>query len=325
VETFADGFGRRFRYLRISLTEVCNFRCVYCLPNGYQKVAGPAVMTPLEIERLGRVFSRRGVAKFRLTGGEPTVRRDLGDIIGRLSALPDVRKVAMTTNGWNLARHIDDWAAAGLTNLNVSVDSLEPGVFHRITGHNRLAAALAGVDRALELGLPSVKLNAVLQRDAVGDGFDRFADYVRTRPVAVRFIELMRTGDNVAFFEDQHVPGSHLREWLTARGWSPSPRGPDDGPAIEFSHPDYVGRLGLSAPYSPGFCDSCNRLRITATGKLRLCLFGDDGVDLRDLLASDDAAPLEARIEAALRIKPRGHRLAEGHSGDTRNLAQLGG
>ncbi|MFP5447797.1 MAG: GTP 3',8-cyclase MoaA [Alphaproteobacteria bacterium] len=325
METFADGFGRRFRYLRISLTEVCNFRCVYCLPNGYQKVAGPAVMTPLEIERLGRVFSRRGVAKFRLTGGEPTVRRDLGDIIGRLSALPDVRKVAMTTNGWNLARHIDDWAAAGLTNLNVSVDSLEPDVFHRITGHNRLAAVLAGVDRALELALPSVKLNAVLQRDAVGDGFDRFADYVRTRPVAVRFIELMRTGDNVALFEDQHVPGSHLREWLTARGWSPSPRGPDDGPAIEFSHPDYVGRLGLIAPYSPGFCDSCNRLRITATGKLRLCLFGDDGVDLRDLLASEDAAPLEARIESALRIKPRGHRLAEGRSGDTRNLAQLGG
>ena len=325
METFTDGFGRRFRYLRISLTEVCNFRCVYCLPNGYQKVAGPAVMTPMEVERLGRVFSRRGVAKFRLTGGEPTVRRDLGDIIARLSALPDVRKVAMTTNGWNLARHIDHWAAAGLTNLNVSVDSLEPDVFHRITGHNRLAAVLAGVDRALELALPSVKLNAVLQRDAVGDGFDRFADYVRTRPVAVRFIELMRTGDNGAFFEDQHIPGSALREWLTTRGWTPSPRAADDGPAIEYSHPDHLGRLGLIAPYSPGFCDSCNRLRITASGKLRLCLFGDDGVDLRHLLDRDDVAPLEALIESALVMKPRGHRLADGRSGDTRNLSQLGG
>lgn len=325
METFADGFGRRFRYLRISVTEVCNFRCVYCLPNGYQKVAGPARMTPLEIERLGRVFSHRGVTKFRLTGGEPTVRRDLGDIVGRLSVLPGVNKIALTTNGWNLARKIDEWAAEGLTNLNVSVDSLEPDVFHRITGHNRLAAVLAGVDRALELALPSVKLNAVLQRDAVGDGFDRFADYVRTRPVAVRFIELMRTGDNLAFFEDQHVPGSRLLAWLADHGWSPCLRGPDDGPAIEYRHPDYEGRLGLIAPYSPGFCDSCNRLRITAAGKLRLCLFGDDGVDLRDLLASDDRPALEARIESALAMKPRGHRLAEGRSGDTQNLSQLGG
>ncbi len=325
METFADSFGRRFRYLRISVTEVCNFRCVYCLPNGYEKVAGPALMTPLEIERLGRVFSQRGVTKFRLTGGEPTVRRDLGEIIGRLSALPGVSKVALTTNGWNLVRHIDDWAAAGLTNLNVSIDSLEPEVFHRITGHNRLSSVLEGVDRALDLAVPRVKLNAVLQRDAVGDGFDRFADYVRTRPVTLRFIELMRTVDNVAFFKDQHVPGSDLRAWLTTQGWTCRPRIADDGPAIEYSHPDYLGRLGLIAPYAPGFCDSCNRLRITASGRLRLCLFGDDGVDLRHLLDSDEAAPLEALIESALRIKPPGHRLAEGRSGGTRNLSQSGG
>lgn len=325
METFADGFGRRFRYLRVSVTEVCNFRCVYCLPNGYQKSGPRSFMTPLEIERLGRVFSARGVRKFRLTGGEPTVRRDLAEIIGRLSDLSDVDKVALTTNGWNLARHITTWAEAGLTHLNVSVDSLEPAVFAKITGHDRLAGVLDGVDRALTLGLASVKLNAVLQRDSVGAGFDRFAEYVRERPVAVRFIELMRTGDNAGFFEDQHVPGERLVAWLTDRGWTPKSRASDDGPAIEYLHPDYKGRLGLIAPYAPGFCDGCNRLRVTATGKLRLCLFGDDGVDLRDLLRADDPTALEARIESALALKPRGHRLAEGRTGATQNLAQLGG
>lgn len=325
METFADGFGRRFRYLRVSVTEVCNFRCVYCLPNGYQKSGPRSFMTPLEIERLGRVFSARGVGKFRLTGGEPTVRGDLAEIIARLSSLSAVDKVALTTNGWNLARNIATWADSGLTHLNVSVDSLEPAVFTRITGHDRLAAVLEGIDCALALNLASVKINAVLQRDSVGDGFDRFADYVRDRPVAVRFIELMRTGDNAEFFQDQHVPGQDLVDWLTVRGWSPRPRGGDDGPAVEYVHPDHRGRLGLIAPYAPGFCDGCNRLRVTAAGKLRLCLFGDDGVDLRDLLQRDDPAALEARIESALALKPRGHRLAEGRTGATRNLAQLGG
>ena len=325
METFAAGFGRRFRYLRVSVTEVCNFRCVYCLPNGYQKSGPRSFMTPLEIERLGRVFSARGVRKFRLTGGAPTVRRDLAEIIGRLSDLRDVDKGALTTNGWNLARNIATWADAGLTHLNVSVDSLEPAVFAKITGHDRLAAVLEGVDRALTLGLAGVKLHAVLQRDSVGTGFDRFAEYVRERPVAVRFIELMRTGDNAGFFEDQHVPGERLVAWLSARGGTPKARAGDDGPAIEYVHPDHRGRLGLIAPYAPGFCDGCNRLRVTAAGKLRLCLCGQDGVDLRDLLQDGDSAALEARIESALALKPRGHRLAEDRFGDTRNLAQLGG
>lgn len=322
-----DGFGRRFQYLRLSVTEVCNFRCGYCLPDGYQKTAGRPFLTVGEISRLVGTFSALGVAKVRLTGGEPSVRRDIGEIIGAVRAAPGVEKVAITTNGWNLARRIDNWAAGGLTNLNVSVDSLERQAFHHITGHDRLTTVMSGLDRALELGLPSVKINAVLLRSAAGAAqFSRFAEFVRERPVAVRFIELMRTGCNADYFSAQHVGGQALASWLEAGGWTPRTRGHDDGPAVEYVHPDYVGRMGLIAPYSAGFCDGCNRLRVTARGLLRLCLFGEGGVDLRDLLSQDgDPARLRSRIIDALGGKAAGHRLAEGLTGDMQRLAQLGG
>ncbi|MFC3070235.1 GTP 3',8-cyclase MoaA [Phenylobacterium soli] len=320
-----DGFGRRFHYLRVSVTEVCNFRCTYCLPDGYRKSGPQSFLTPDEVDRVTRAFADLGVSKLRLTGGEPSVRRDLPEIIARVSATPGIDKVALTTNGWNLDRNIAAWRDAGLTNLNVSIDSLDRAAFQRITGHDRLESVVRGLDQALAIGVPTVKVNGVLLKDGVQDGFDAFADFVRERPVAVRFIELMRTGDNAAFFADQHIPGGRLTDWLQARGWRPRPRAFDDGPAVEYAHPDYAGRIGLIAPYAPGFCDGCNRLRITARGKLRLCLFGELGVDLRDLLQGDDADALKARIQAALVGKPRGHRLAEGISGDTRQLAQYGG
>ncbi len=322
-----DSLGRRFQYLRLSITEVCNFRCTYCLPNGYQKTQPASFLTVPEIGRLVDVFAQLGVGKIRLTGGEPSVRRDVGEIIRRVRATPGIDKAAITTNGWNLTRNIDDWSAGGLTNLNVSIDSLDREMFHRITGHDRLPAVMAGLDRALELGVPSVKINAVLLKDAAGPSqFARFADFVRSRPVAVRFIELMRTGDNADYFARQHVGGQVLRSWLEAGGWTPRARGHDDGPAVEYVHPDHVGRIGLIAPYGAGFCDGCNRLRVTARGRLRLCLFGDGGIDLRDLLDEDaDRDGLAARVVGALGGKAAGHRLAEQITGDTRHLAQLGG
>lgn len=322
-----DGLGRRFAYLRLSITEVCNFRCAYCLPDGYQKTASRPFLTVPEINRLVMAFAALGVSKVRLTGGEPSVRRDLGEIIRRIRATPGVDKVAVTTNGWNLARQIDDWTAGGLTNLNVSVDSLDPTRFRQITGHDRLAAVMSGLDRALELDVPSVKINAVLLKDAAGpEQFAQFADFVRDRPVAVRFIELMRTGDNADYFARQHIGGPVLRSWLEAGGWIPRARSHDDGPAVEYCHPDHAGRIGLIAPYGAGFCDGCNRLRVTAQGRLRLCLFGDGGIDLRDLLDDDaDRWALARRVLEALRGKAAGHRLADQVTGDTRQLAQLGG
>jgi cyclic pyranopterin phosphate synthase len=324
VRVLEDGFGRRFRYLRLSVTEACNFRCTYCLPDGYRKRAPHDFLSVDEIARLVRGFRSAGVAKVRLTGGEPSVRKDLTQIIAAV-ADSGAAKVALTTNGWSLARRISEWAGAGLTHLNVSVDSLDRGAFARITGHDRLPSVLQGVEAALAHGLMSVKLNAVLLGDTAG-GFDAFADFIRNRPVSVRFIELMRTGDNGAFFRAQHVSGAVLKDWLMARGWRPLARSADDGPATEFSHPDFAGRFGLIAPYAAGFCDGCNRLRVTARGQLRLCLFGEGGVALRDLLQCDaDQGALMERIRDALGGKPAAHRLNAGCSGDTRQFAEIGG
>ena len=320
-----DGFGRRFHYLRLSITEVCNFSCTYCLPNGFRKAGPLSFISPVEAGRVVRAFADLGVSKVRLTGGEPSVRRDLPQIIAGAAAVPGVDKVCITTNGWNLERQIDTWRAAGLTNLNVSIDSLDREAFRRITGHDRLRTVIGGLDRALALDLPSVKVNGVLLRETADAGFDAFADFVRDRPVAVRFIELMRTGDNGEYFAAHHVPGTALTDWLSTRGWTRRDRAFDDGPAVEFTHPDHAGRIGLIAPYAPGFCDDCNRLRVTARGQLRLCLFGELGVNLKDLLEKDDPEALRARIRAALAGKPAGHRLHAGDSGDTRQLAQFGG
>jgi cyclic pyranopterin phosphate synthase len=325
ASTLTDGLGRRFHYLRLSITEVCNFRCAYCLPDGFKKTAPLPFLSADEIGRLTRAFARLGVAKVRLTGGEPTVRRDVGEIIGQVAATPGVSKVAMTTNGWNLRRHVGAWRATGLTNLNVSIDTLDPASFAALTGHDRLRDVLAGVDAALALDMPAVKVNAVLLKAASGEGFQRFADFVRDRPIAVRFIELMRTGDNASYFTANHLSGAVLQDWLRERGWMARARAFDDGPAVEFEHPDYLGRIGLIAPYGAGFCDSCNRLRVTARGRLRLCLFGEGGIDLRDLLDRDEPEALATRILGALAGKSAGHRLADGDFGDTRQLAQLGG
>jgi len=321
-----DGFGRRFRYLRLSVTEVCNFRCTYCLPDGWKRSGPLSFLTPDEIGRLAAAFSDLGLTKVRLTGGEPTVRKDFTDIVARTAATPGVEKVAVTTNGWNLSRGVETWRSVGLTHLNVSLDALDADAFHRITGHDRLGEVLAGLDRALALDLQAVKVNAVLLRETAEVGFDAWADFVRDRPVSVRFIELMRTADNADFFAAHHVGGAALRTWLETRGWMPVARPADGGPAQEYRHPDHAGALGLIAPYAPGFCDSCNRLRVTARGKLRLCLFGEGGVDLRDLLADDaDRQALTERIVGAMSGKRAGHLLAQSNPGDLSNLAQLGG
>lgn len=321
-----DTFGRRFRYLRLSVTEVCNFRCTYCLPNGYRKSGSQAFLTPIETERLAKAFSELGLRKVRITGGEPTVRKDITEIITRVSAQPLVNKVAMTTNGWNLKRYIEDWVTSGLTNLNVSIDALHPDAFAKITGHDRLSDVLEGLDLAAKLPLKALKVNAVLLRAGLDGDFSEWTDFVRDRSISVRFIELMRTGDNRAFFKDQHVSASVMRDWLLEHGWTPRERGSDDGPAIEFTHPGYRGRIGLIAPYAPGFCDGCNRLRVTARGQLRLCLFGQGGCDLRSNLKHDDQNDdLKTSIVDALTFKRASHDLHAGNPGSTLNLAQTGG
>jgi cyclic pyranopterin phosphate synthase len=308
MHTLVDRYGRRFPYLRLSVIEACNFRCSYCLPNGYAAQPGlPPHLTVDEIGRLLHGFARLGLRKVRLTGGEPSLRRDLIEIIRSAAAVPGIAKIAMTTNGVLLKRRIDAWHAAGISHLNVSIDALERSRFKAITGHDRLPDLLDGIERALELGLPAVKLNAVLLRDLNDDQLPAFLQYLSARPVTLRFIELMRTGDNLEY-------------------WQLTPRAADAGPAREYQHPDYAGRIGIIAPYSRDFCAGCNRLRVTATGDLRLCLFGNFGVPLRPLLQSEDQADeLQATLISQLGLKALGHGLYMSETGITPNLSATGG
>ena len=326
MQALIDRHGRSFPYLRLSLTEACNYRCSYCLPDGYRADGHPKFLALGEIERLVRGFAALGMSKIRLTGGEPSLRKDLPSIIAAVSAVPGIRKIALTTNGCLLPRHVRVWREAGLTALNVSLDSLDPGRFRAITGHDRFAEVTEGIEQALGLGFDAVKLNAVLLRGLNDDELPAWHEYLRGRDVAIRFIELMRTGDNREYFERHHLRAEGVEKQLVDGGWQLQARGADAGPAREYAHPGYRGRIGIIAPYSKDFCAGCNRLRVTARGDLRLCLFGDFGIALRPLLQSDaDHDSLVARIATQLGMKAAGHGLHQGQTGITPHLASIGG
>ncbi len=321
-----DGFGRNFPYLRLSITDICNFSCDYCLPDGYKIVGKPKFLTLNEIQNLVAAFAQLGTHKIRITGGEPTLRPDFTEIIHAISANEGIKKLAFTTNGYKLKQNIYKWRDAGLTAINVSVDSLSPTRFHNLTGHNRLAEILEGIDMALDAGFKQVKVNAVLLKDINDIELDLFLNWVKTTPISVRFIELMQTGDNLDYFNKFHVSATSLRDKLLLEGWYIKPSVKDAGPAVELIHDDYIGSIGIIAPYSKDFCTGCNRLRVTSKGDLRLCLFGNQGKPLRHLLQhADQLEPLKQLILEQLAFKASSHFLGLGDTGATANLSTIGG
>lgn len=322
-----DSFDRRFSYLRLSVTEVCNFRCDYCLPDGTD--CGPDAraqdLTLDEIRRLVAAFAKLGTRKVRITGGEPSLRKDLVDIIRICKATPGIETVALTTNGYRLAKDIGAWHEAGLDSLNVSVDSLDNAKFELITGHNTLPQILQGLARAADLGIKSIKVNAVLMKHYNDDAMNDFFDFVKTRPITLRLIELMRTGDNEDFFNRHHLSGDTIISELKHNQWQERLRGTHAGPAREFWHPDYSGGIGLIMPYSKDFCSTCNRLRVSSRGELFLCLFVDKHQSLRHLLQDDDPQPAMAFLQEAIKGKTISHDLHQQNPGLTRQLAMIGG
>lgn len=327
AQQLTDGHGRRFEYLRLSLTDVCNFRCSYCLPDGYRKQAGLlASLTVRETGRLIAAFARLGLWKVRLTGGEPSLRPELLDIACTVAATPGIRKLAMTTNGYRLAERAADYAAAGISALNVSVDSLDPVRFAAITGHDRLGEVLDGIAAARLAGITSIKLNSVLMRGINDDELEAFIAFVQRHDLSLRFIEVMRTNDNPGFFGRHHLAGAEIAARLESLGWQPLPREAGAGPAVDYARSGEPGRIGIIAPYTKDFCATCNRLRVSARGKLHLCLFGDHGIDLRPLLQNDSQHDaMVARIGALTATKAAAHRLHDGDSGATPHLASIGG
>lgn len=321
-----DSFSRKFKYLRLSLTEKCNFRCQYCLPEGFIQRNSADYLRSEEILNLAWAFRELGIEKIRLTGGEPTLREDVCEIVANLKREVGLPRVMLTTNGYrlhSLARKLRD---SGLDGVNVSLDSLSPQNFHRITGSTRGDGVRDSIDECVKIGFESVKVNCVVMAGLNDHEFFDFVEFVRRRPISVRFIELMRTDENLEFFRRHHLRLRPLAETVQDQGWLLQNSGPMSGPAREYSHPDYRGTIGFIEPYAQDFCLSCNRLRVSARGQLELCLFGDQRKDLRELLQdSDSREDLKEEVLMALKFKPRAHRLNEQYSGERHSLSTIGG
>jgi cyclic pyranopterin phosphate synthase len=327
-----DSFGRRLTYLRVSVTDRCNLRCTYCLPEGSESPFGSRdFLTPDEIEMLVGTLVRLGIERLRLTGGEPLVRKDILEIARRLKALPGVRNLALSTNGTELERMAPALRAAGVDRVNVSLDSLDPETFREITRRGDLAAVWRGVEAALAAGFDPVKLNAVLLSRHNLDDVDRLAALTLELPLSVRFIEMMPTASNHHLQPTEFLSCDEARRRIEERfgALEEADSGPRTGPATTFRIAGARGQVGFISPLSHTFCADCNRLRLTARGELRLCLFADRTYPLRPFLAEPDPArraqALEAEVLRLMAEKPAEHMLHEGNYGNLVSFMQIGG
>ena len=330
MKILRDSFGRTFPYIRLSITDVCNFKCGYCLPNGYQidKSDNRKFLQLEEIKRLAKVFSKLGVCKIRLTGGEPTVRKDFFDIIKILKNEAGIKKVVITTNGYHLDKKAKMFVDSGLNGINISIDSLDRNTFKKVTGHDRLPEILKGIKNLQDLYFENIKINAVLLNgiNSSDKDFETWAKFIKVNKVDFRYIELMQTGDNLDYFKKYHISSKIFKEYLNKHNWIFQTLGKDAGPSLNFINPEYKGKFGIIAPYSKDFCRSCNRLRITSRGDLRLCLFGNTGISIRHLLQKDDQIDeLQDLIMEQIKFKKETHYLELGETGLTKNLSTTGG
>lgn len=338
-----DAHGRRIDYLRISITDRCNLRCRYCMPpDGVQWKPHDQILSYEEILRFVRTAVRHGIGKIRLTGGEPLVRGGIVDFVRELHEIEGIESVAMTTNGTLLPRFAAELHDAGLKRVNISLDSLDPDVFASITRGGRLEDALAGLESAFEVGFDPVKLNVVVVRSLEQDLLG-FAKLTLDRPLHVRFIEYMPVGEAEegsgchaegveGWTRDDTVPSDEVLDRIT-EGAILAGHGPlvaverEDapggwGPARYYRFEGAQGTVGVISPLSNHFCGECNRLRLTADGRLRPCLFSDHELDVRTALRSGNPGDVDAVIEAALHDKPQSHDM---RVGTERGMSQIGG
>lgn len=329
VSPMVDQFGRRIEYLRISVTDKCNLRCVYCMPmEGLPWLRRDEILSYEEITSIVRAMAGMGLRRVRLTGGEPLVRKDLPELARMIAEVPGIEDLALSTNAVLLADHAEALREAGLDRVNISLDSLReervdaiarrPGSFPRI---------LEGLEAAEAMGFHPIKINMVLIGGQNDDEIEAFAERTRHRPWHVRFIELMPTGSNLELSAESYVSCEEALRRVRAVGELEPVEGPTgNGPATYYRFPGAPGTVGVITPMSHNFCDRCNRMRLTADGQLRPCLFGDLQTDLRGpLRRGEDIAPA---IRETLRVKPERHHLVQGSaagSGGLVALSQTGG
>ena len=326
-----DGFGREIDYLRISLTDHCNLRCVYCMPlDGLRLARSSAFLSAAEIEMVARAALAVGFRKFRLTGGEPTLRPDLVEIVERIAHLPGAADVAMTTNGVLLPDLARPLAAAGLRRVNVHLDSLDPERLARVMRWGTLADIWAGIEAAEAAGLRPLKLNAVVARGFNEEDVVPLARLTAERDWHVRFIETMPlgTGDVATIARTALVPNAETRARIE-EALGPLVPFPSSDPSDEsrnYRLRDGRGVVGFISPVTEPYCGTCNRMRLTAEGRFHLCLLNDDELDVRAALRGGGGLPAVAAILVrAVRHKPTGHRLDLGMSTEDREMYQIGG
>ena len=324
-----DQFGRRVEYLRVSVTDKCNLRCVYCMPmEGLTWLKRDELLTYEEIEQIVRAMAGMGLRRIRITGGEPLVRRDLPDLVRMIAAVPEIEDLSLSTNAVLLAEHADALRSAGVQRLNVSLDSLRadrvdviarrPGSYPKI---------MEGLEAAERVGFSPIKINVVLIRGQNDDEIEDFAEITRERPWHVRFIEMMPTGANLDLSANQFISCTEALRRIERIDALEPVKGPfGNGPALYHRFPGAPGTIGVITPMSHNYCDRCNRMRLTADGHLRPCLFGALQTNLRDpLRAGEDLVP---HIVETLRTKPERHYLIQGSaagSGGLVALSQTGG
>jgi GTP 3',8-cyclase len=324
-----DGFGRRVEYLRISVTDKCNLRCVYCMPEeGLPWLKREQLLSYEEIAAIVRVMAGMGLRKLRITGGEPLVRRDLASLVRQLRCIPGIEDIALSTNAVLLEQQAEALRDAGVDRLNVSLDSLRADRIDAIARRPGSARAIfRGLDAAERVGFQPIKLNCVVMRGRNDDELLDFARITRERPWHVRFIEVMPTGDNLDVSEHHYFSSDEMLERIRVLGDLQPVAGPGgNGPATYFAFPGAPGTVGVITPMSHNYCERCNRMRLTADGQLRPCLFGSMQTDLRDPLRGGE--PLEPLVRDTLRIKPERHWLVQGSdqgSGGLRALSEVGG
>jgi GTP 3',8-cyclase len=326
VGALQDQFGRRIEYLRISVTDRCNFRCVYCMPEeGMQWLPKSAILSYEEIQEVVRQLAPLGLRRLRITGGEPTIRPQIHELVRMLRVVPEITDIALSTNGVRLPEIAPLLREAGLDRVNMSVDSLRPeriaGIARRNLGFDPVRAARAAQDA----GLAPIKLNVVVMRGINDDEIESLARLTIDHPWHVRFIELMPVGDLRALTWEHVVPSDEILARLRAIAPLTPTAGPPrgNGPAAYYRWPDAAGSIGVITPMTHTYCASCNRVRLTADGRLRTCLFGDHEVDLRTPLRAGEA--LEPHFRRALAEKPKEHELLQMKVGGLRALSQVGG
>ncbi|HEY4733136.1 MAG: GTP 3',8-cyclase MoaA [Gemmatimonadaceae bacterium] len=325
-EALRDAHGRSIEYLRISVTDRCNFRCLYCMPAaGLQWLPKSDILTYEEIARVVSELAGLGLRRIRITGGEPTLRPQIERLISMIRSLPGIEDISLSTNGVHLAELASRLRDAGLDRVNISADSLRPERIKAIARRNIDFAPIVAATAAERAGLAPVKLNVVVMRGINDDEVADFARLTLDHEWHVRFIELMPVGEMREMTWDRIVPSDEILDRIGSIGPLVPTSGParGNGPARYFRLDGAAGTIGVITPMSHTYCGSCNRVRLTADGRLRTCLFGDDEVDLRTPLR--EGLPLEPFFRSALSTKPREHNLLQMRVGGLRALSQVGG